>query len=101
VALLGAILLAVFVLPAPWGLFAVGAGIAVEFAEATAMVRWSRRWRTQTGTAAMVGSRAVVLPDGWVRIAGERWRARSEAELEPGTTVEVLAVEGLTLVVGP
>jgi membrane-bound ClpP family serine protease len=34
-----------------------------------------------------------------VRVAGERWRARADAPLEPGETVEVVGIEGLTLVV--
>jgi membrane-bound serine protease (ClpP class) len=104
VALLGAILLAIFVVPAPWGVPLIAAGAAVEVAEAWAMLRWSRRRRARSGAEAMIGAEAVVIADGWVRIAGERWRARSvapleDAPLEPGATVEVLAIEGLTLVV--
>jgi membrane-bound serine protease (ClpP class) len=99
VALLGAILLAIFVVPAPWGVPLIAAGAAVEVAEAWAMLRWSRRRRARSGAEAMIGAEAVVIADGWVRIAGERWRARSVTPLEPGATVEVLAIEGLTLVV--
>jgi membrane-bound serine protease (ClpP class) len=101
VALLGAILLAIFVVPAPWGVPLIVAGALVEVAEAWTMLHWSRRRRARSGAEAMIGAEAVVLADGWVRIAGERWRARADAPLEPGATVEVLAIEGLTLVVRP
>jgi membrane-bound serine protease (ClpP class) len=47
----------------------------------------------------MIGAEAVVLEDGWVRIAGERWRAAGDAPLRPGETVRVVAIDGLTLVV--
>jgi membrane-bound ClpP family serine protease len=101
VALLTAILLAVFVLPVPWGLAAVVGGALVEAGEAAGLVWWSRRRRAHVGAEAMIGARAVVLENGWVRFAGERWRARSDAPLDPGSEVEVLAIEGLTLVVRP
>ncbi len=101
-ALLGAILLAIFVVPSPWGIPLVVGGAAVEVAEAWILVRWSRRRRSNAGAEAMIGATAVALEDGWVRIAGERWRARTEGgPLEPGETVEVVAVDRLTLVVRP
>jgi membrane-bound serine protease (ClpP class) len=99
VALLGAILLAVFVVPAPWGLPLVAGAAAVEVAESWLLLRWSRRRRARVGVEAMIGAEAVVLEDGWVRIAGERWRAAGDAPLRPGETVRVVAIEGLTLVV--
>lgn len=100
-ALLCAILLAIFVVPSPWGIPLVAGGVMVEVVEAWVMVRWSRGRRSDSGAEAMIGATAVVLDDGWVRIAGERWRARAEEPLEPGATVEVIAVDGLTLVVSP
>jgi membrane-bound serine protease (ClpP class) len=99
VALLGAILLAVLVVPAPWGLPVVAAGAAIEVAEAWVMLRWSRRRHARVGPEAMVGARAVVLEPGWARVAGERWRIRGAEAVEAGTAVEVEAVDGLTLVV--
>ncbi len=62
---------------------------------------------TRTGTAALVGARAVVLErvdafGGRVRIGGEEWSARSYMEdqvLEPGTRVEVAQIEGATALV--
>ena len=58
-----------------------------------------RRRRAVVGAEAMIGAEAVALGDGWVRVGGERWRARAEARLAAGDPVEVVAVEGLTVVV--
>ena len=62
---------------------------------------------TRTGTAALVGARAVVLvrvdaTGGRVRLGGEEWSARAYMEgqvLEPGTRVEVAEIEGATALV--
>jgi membrane protein implicated in regulation of membrane protease activity len=61
----------------------------------------------RTGTAALVGGRAVVLErvdanGGQVRIGGEVWTARAYDEddaFEPGTRVEVLKIDGATALV--
>jgi len=61
----------------------------------------------RTGTAALVGARAVVLQrvdqnGGRVRIAGEEWTARAfmpDQVLEAGTQVEVVKIEGATALV--
>jgi membrane protein implicated in regulation of membrane protease activity len=61
----------------------------------------------RTGTAALVGSKALVLQrvdanGGRVRIGGEEWTARAYLEdqvLEPGTRVEVAEIEGATALV--
>ena len=63
--------------------------------------------RTRTGTAALVGARALVLErvdvdGGTVKIGGEVWSARSfdeDAVIEPGARVEVLKIEGATALV--
>jgi len=62
---------------------------------------------TRTGTAALVGTKAIVLQrvdvnGGRVRIGGEEWSARSffeEQTLEPGARVEVAKIEGATALV--
>ena len=62
---------------------------------------------TRTGTAALVGTKAVVLQrvdanGGLVRIGGEEWPARAffeEQSLEPGARVEVAKIEGATALV--
>jgi membrane protein implicated in regulation of membrane protease activity len=61
----------------------------------------------RSGTAALVGSSAVVLErvdraGGRVKLAGETWSARAYDEgsvIEPGAHVEVLQIQGATAVV--
>lgn len=61
----------------------------------------------RTGTAALVGARAVVLErvdadGGRVKIGGEEWTARSYDEdevIEAGARVEVLKIDGATALV--
>ena len=61
----------------------------------------------RTGTAALVGARAVVVErvdvgGGRVRIGGEVWSARAFDEsqvIEPGTSVQVAEIEGATALV--
>ena len=96
-ALLGAILLAIFVVPAPWGIPLVAGGVLVEAAEAWGLLWWSRRRRARVGAESLLGAHAEVLEDGWVRVQGERWQARSSEQLRPGETVEVVARDGLLL----
>lgn len=63
--------------------------------------------RIRTGTAALVGGRAVVLErvdanGGQVRIGGEVWSARAYDEddsFEPGVRVEVMKIDGATALV--
>ena len=63
--------------------------------------------RIRTGTAALIGSRALVLEQvdsdsGQVKIGGEVWTARSYDEddvYEPGARVEVIKIEGATALV--
>lgn len=97
--LLGAILLAIFVVPWPWGLVVVIAGGTVDILESVLMLRWSRRRRSATGAEALVGRPAIVATPTQVRIAGELWEARSSDVLVPGEEVVVRAVDGLTLFV--
>ncbi|TML16170.1 MAG: hypothetical protein E6G33_06325 [Actinobacteria bacterium] len=95
--LLGAILLAIFVLPFPWGIIAVAAGGLLDVTESIVLLRWSRRRRAVTGAEALIGQKAVVSTPTQVRVAGELWEAQSEQELVPGDEVEVTGLEGLTL----
>jgi membrane protein implicated in regulation of membrane protease activity len=61
----------------------------------------------RTGTAALLGARAVVLErvdthGGRVKIGGEVWSARAYDEtqvIEPGATVEVFEIQGATALV--
>jgi membrane protein implicated in regulation of membrane protease activity len=97
--LLGGILLAVFVLPSPWGLVAVVAGGLLDVAESLAFLKWSRRRKSEVGAEALIGRTAVVATPTQVRVAGELWEARAGRRLVLGEEVTVRAIEGLTLVV--
>ncbi len=63
--------------------------------------------RIRTGTAALIGERAVVLDrvdadHGQVKIGGEVWTARPYDEddvYEPGARVEVIQIQGATALV--
>src|SRR4051812_17675963 len=63
--------------------------------------------RIRTGTAALIGSRAVALEQvdhstGTVKIGGEVWSARTYDEddvIESGARVEVMKIEGATALV--
>jgi membrane protein implicated in regulation of membrane protease activity len=63
--------------------------------------------RLKSGTAALVGTRAVVLERvdadrGQVKIGGEVWTARSYDEddvFEPGARVDVMKIDGATALV--
>ena len=62
----------------------------------------------RTGTAALVGTQAVVLEavtadNGRIKLAGEIWSARTldeGARFEPGEKVAVFEIDGATAVVG-
>src|SRR3954447_24669432 len=99
--LLGAIALAVFVLPPVWGLVAVSLGIAVEVAEVGFWIRFLRRYRIATGKEALIGASAEVIqacdPRGRVRFRGEIWHAECSAGAGVGDRVSVTGVHGLTL----
>ena len=102
-ALAAAVLLALFVLPGPWNVVAVAAGLAVEVGETWLWWRLSRRRRPAVGVETLVGARATVVtpcrPRGQVRVAGELWQATSAEGADPGDAVRVVAVDGLELVV--
>jgi membrane protein implicated in regulation of membrane protease activity len=99
--LLGGILLAVFVVPWPWGIFPILAGALLEIGESVAFLKWSRRRKSPVGTQALVGRTAVVATSTQVRLAGELWSARSDELLRPGDEVVVQGVDGLALIVTP
>jgi membrane protein implicated in regulation of membrane protease activity len=101
VILVGAILLAVFVLPPVWGLLAVTAAALIEIAEFFFWIWLSRRRGVQAGAEALIGKTARVVspcrPEGKVRMEGELWRARCEGGADVGETVRVAAIHELTL----
>jgi membrane-bound serine protease (ClpP class) len=103
VILLGAILLAVLVLPLEWAIPVVFLGAVVEIGETYFWLWYSRRHRAQVGAETLIGELAEVVtrcaPLGQVRLQGEIWRARCEEGAERGEHVRVAALEDLTLVV--
>jgi membrane-bound serine protease (ClpP class) len=103
VLLVGAVLLAIFVVGAPWSYVLVGAAVVAEVAETGFWIWLSKRRRVQVGAETLVGEAAEVvtpcLPDGQVRIQGELWQARCPEGAGVGAKVRVTALDGLTLVV--
>jgi membrane protein implicated in regulation of membrane protease activity len=101
VAAVVAILLAIFVLPSPWGLVAIVAGITIEVGESWFWIRFTRRRRVVTGAEGLIGQDAVVVeacrPDGRVRVHGELWRAHCARGADVGEHVRVTRVNDLTL----
>ncbi len=74
-------------------LFVVGAGVRAL---------WSK---TSTGQEGLIGEVGVVrtrlAPRGQMFLQGELWNAEGDGEIEPGTSVRVTGVDGLTLRVVP
>jgi membrane protein implicated in regulation of membrane protease activity len=87
--------------------FIVGSVASLAYVRPLATRHLRMPAHTRTGTAALVGSRAVVLErvdaeHGTVKIGGEVWTARPYDEdhvIEPGTRVDVLKIEGATALV--
>jgi len=103
--LLALALVALFVLPEPWGFVAVAAAISLEIGEILFWRRFLRRYRLRSGPETMIGELATTVgacaPLGHVRVRGELWRARSSSPVGPGETVRIAAIEGLTLEIEP
>jgi membrane-bound ClpP family serine protease len=101
VTVLVALLLALFVLPHPWGIVAVVASIGIEVGEAWFWIWLSRRRRPVVGAETLVGAPAIVVtacrPRGQVRVGSETWDAVCEGWAEVGTRVRVMSRDGLTL----
>jgi membrane protein implicated in regulation of membrane protease activity len=103
--LVGAIALALFVLPPGWGLALVVIAAGIEVAEVGFWIRFLRRYRIATGKEALIGSSAEVIeacrPRGRVRFRGEIWHAECDSGAGVGERVRVTDVHGLTLRVEP
>ena len=87
--------------------FVAGAAAALAFLRPIARAHLRMPHAMRTGTAALVGAKAVVLQrvdanGGRVKIGGEEWSARSFADddvFEPGQRVEVAEIQGATALV--
>ena len=100
-----AIILALTVIPSPWGWVAVIVAAVIDVVETVFFLWWSKRRKAAVGAETLVGRRAVVVralaPRGQVKLDGEVWEARASLELEPGTDVIVTGLDGLLLDVEP
>jgi membrane-bound serine protease (ClpP class) len=100
-----ALLLAIFLLPSPWGFVVVAFALVIDVLEVTVGLWYSKRRRAVVGTGSLVGMTGVAIgelvPEGQVKVNGEIWRARCDAGCDAGTSVVVRAVNGLTLEVEP
>jgi membrane protein implicated in regulation of membrane protease activity len=89
-------------------LFAVCSVASVAFLRPIAKRHLRTPARLKSGTAALVGTRAMVLErvdgqSGQVKIGGEVWTARAYDEddvFEPGARVDVMKIDGATALVG-
>lgn len=105
VILLTGIALAIFVVPEAWRVPTVIGFAMLEIAETAITWHISRRGAPKVGAETLIGAfgRAVTecRPAGTVRVRGEEWQARSEAEVVRGQRVRVLGRDRLTLLVEP
>jgi membrane-bound serine protease (ClpP class) len=100
-----ALVLAIFVLPSPWGVVAVVCALVIDLIEVGVGIWYSKRRRSSVGRETLVGRTGVAMgelrPAGQVRVEGEIWRARCDRGCEAGAAIVVRAVDGLTLEVEP
>jgi membrane protein implicated in regulation of membrane protease activity len=88
-------------------LFVVTSVASLAFIRPIALRHMKTPARLRSGTAALVGARALVLQrvdadHGQVKIGGEVWTARPYDEddvFEPGTRVDVMKIDGATALV--
>lgn len=89
------------------GVFAAASVASLAFIRPIAQRHLRTPAKIRTGTAALIGTRAVVIDRvsadaGSVKIGGEVWTARPFDEdqvIEPGVRVEVLQIRGATALV--
>ncbi len=85
------------------------AGIAVSAAGLLGITLWllwrSRHTRVVTGEGGLLGQSALALEaiddEGWVEVAGERWRVKTVRPLRAGQRARVVGRDGLRLDVEP
>ena len=103
--LLIALVLAIFVLPSPWGVVVVAVAGVIDLVEVGVGLWWSKRRKAAVGGNALVGATGVAIgdlwPEGQVKVNGEIWGARCDGGCDAGTSVVVRGIDGLTLDVEP
>jgi len=93
--------------PLQIGAFVAGSVASLAIVRPIARRHMHTPSQIRTGTAALIGERALVLEQvdgdsGRIKLAGEVWSARAYDEdevMEPGTRVEVMRIEGATALV--
>jgi membrane-bound serine protease (ClpP class) len=100
-----ALIIALVLLPWPWGLALVAAGLAGEALLAMYGFRYTRHWRPRVGVELLVGQSAEAItpldPEGQVKLNGEIWAAHARTPIRSGASVRVDRVDGLVLTVSP
>lgn len=83
----------------------VTASVVVAAVFLMTLVMRTHRRQVSTGAQGLVGERGVarepLSPAGRVFVHGELWKAVAEGSVAPGTPVEVVGVDGMTLRVRP
>jgi len=101
--LVAAILLAVFVLPAPWNGLVVVCGLLAEAGEVVFGIWYSRRRRFAVDAERMIGATVKVVescrPRGLVSYKGERWDAVCAEGADASERVQIVGMDGQTLIV--
>lgn len=92
-----------FIFDTPWNLI-VSAACLVGFGGEVAF--WNRRMRGRkqaVGAETLIDAEGTVVtacrPLGQVRVGGEIWEARCPEGADPGDSISVVGIEGLTLTV--
>ena len=102
---LGAIALAIFVVPQPWGIAVIAGAIGIEVLETLVWMRVLNRLPKRAGPETLIGAGGRIVepcrPVGTVRVNGETWRARCEVGADRDAPIRVRARDGLTLIVEP
>lgn len=103
--IIGIIIVIAQFIPIPlWLAVAIPAGKLLKFLLVYPSVRRSGRQPVATGLESLLRKRGVVVdpldPEGYVKIQGELWRARSAGPpIDPGVAVEVCGLERTRLLV--
>jgi membrane-bound serine protease (ClpP class) len=100
-----ALVLAILVLPSPWGIVAVVGAIVLDLVEVGVGLWWNRRRKATVGVELLIGLTGIAVgelrPIGQVKVNGEIWGAHCDDGCDAGAAVVVRAIEGLTLSVTP
>lgn len=100
------VVLAQFIAIPLWLAVAIPAGKLLKFILVYPSVRRAARQPPAVGLESLIGEHGSVVdplaPEGYVKIRGELWRARSDGSPIPiGTEVEVWGTDGIKLLVRP